>query len=1331
MLATSLRRQHLASPFPGLRSFSQDESELFFGREGQSDEIARKLGQTRFIAVVGTSGSGKSSLVRAGLLPSLEGGCLVKSGSIWRIVDMRPGSRPIVHLAAALDGAKVSKSPVDPERLRTSSLALIELARSAYGAKHLDGDENLLILVDQFEELFRYKARDLADRDEKAAFVKLLLEVVKQRDFPVYVVITLRSDFLGDCARFRDLPETINAGQYLVPRMTRDQRREAIEGPIHMAGGTIAPRLTQRILNDVGEDPDQLPVMQHALMRTWCHWSAQAHHASAIDIADYETVGALENALSTHADEAYAEACAKVPQRGRQIVKHMFQCLRERDASGRETRRPTALSELCAVAEASTEESQAILECFRQETRSFLMPPMSVVLGADREVDITHESLLRQWKRLLGPASDDEGWLAEEEESRRIILRLADRAEQQSQGSKDYLRGPLLQLALDWWRKRKPNAAWATRYTQSFDAAAEFLRESEENREREVELETEQRRKEEQTRVEQVRREEELKAKQLKVFGAYIFGLLALIISIGGTVGFSIVQRQKGVVQRQEASLQQQKLERAAYEKAKSEERVIEAEKDRLKETKAREIAEDLEAKLIVQMLANQAETGINKGGSLLPVSILLATESMRRQPLVDNQLAVTKGLSLLPKLVGQLPNSAIQLTAFSPDGLLITSEPGFVRIWDPLAQKELRPFHIDGKAGTIAVSSDGQLLGVSYDKDDQGIIQVYKLRTGELDGQRATEPGVSHLFVGSNGNLTAFNGSLYHWNSWNDQQPGLLTEAQAALDSGGAVATSSDQRLLALFDRELSNISVHDSSNGARNSWSVDQASVADIAFDPSNGEHLALFDYSGTIKLWSAPSQKTYLSLQSERLTGVEFSWDGQLLAATGLDGTIRVWSTRDGREVASVPPALREASGLPAKGTATAVALDGVHRIIAVTERGSTRLWQITPIPFPARITAAQISLDGRLAALPTRSNRVSAASRTNTDNILLWSVPDSHVVSTVDPSPINKVLGVIPGLGLAAGTCDLGLLCIVRFGNDGTATLIRKSRGVAQYPASLIFSNDGRFVAGSYTPKGTGRSNAGTGVTNTIVWEIKNQAAEPEIIKDGPHPLNASLLGFSPESDRCILRKPATRGGPGESKLWDLNKKSFSAVPKHLLPGGVVSTAFSADGHLLATLQILSSGPAGAKVISGSSANAVEQNYRISIWRWPDGKEAVRTFGVDTEVRQMSFSPDNHFLITTGSEPYVRVFDLKKGKESGRVALPQLSLPLLAMTFDNDGRRILAFDQYYVTRSLWRYEDLMKEACLRTGRTLTAEEWDKYLPTEKAKYFPTCKAFLPSR
>ena len=601
------------TPFPGLRSFSQDESELFFGREGQSDELARKLGQSRFVAVVGTSGTGKSSLVRAGLMPSLEGGCLVKAGSNWRIVDMRPGSRPIENLAAALDVARISEAGVDPGLLRSSSLALLDLARQAYEGQRLGSDENLLILVDQFEELFRYKASSMDDRDEKAAFVKLLLEVTKQREFPVYVVITMRSDFLGDCARFRDLPENINAGQYLIPRMTRDQRREAIEGPVHMAGSAIASRLVQRILNDVGEDPDQLPVMQHALMRTWYHWRSRNRADLPVDIEDYEAIGTLENALSSHADKAYAQACAKVPGRGDRIVKRIFQRLRERDASGRETRRPTPLRELCEVSEASQEDVLAVLECFRREGRSFLMPPTSVDLAGEREVDITHESLLRQWKRLQGPPSEDSGWLAEEEESRRTMVRLADRAEQQVPGKPDYLRAPLLQVALDWWNKRKPTEAWAERYTPSFRIADEFLHESEKNEKRELEQAAQREKEAELARVEQA----ELRAKQVKVRRALIIGALVGLIITGLAVKAfresAEAKRQAQEAQKQKG-IAEQKAKEAETQKGIAEDQRGIAEQQTNEAQKQEKLAEDETARANEQeKLARAASIEANK----------------------------------------------------------------------------------------------------------------------------------------------------------------------------------------------------------------------------------------------------------------------------------------------------------------------------------------------------------------------------------------------------------------------------------------------------------------------------------------------------------------------------------------------------------------------------------------------------------------------------------------------------------------------------------------------------------------------------------------------
>nr|MDQ3959870.1 ATP-binding protein [Pseudomonadota bacterium] len=328
------------NPFPGLRPFEPHESFLYFGRDDQIDELLARLEQTRFLAVVGTSGGGKSSLIRAGLLPALQRGYMTGAGSRWRVALFRPGDDPIGGLAKALDQPR--------ETLDRSSLGLVEATKDL----RLDRRENLLVVVDQFEELFRFHklavARD--GEDEAAAFVKLLLRASEQSEVPSYVVLTMRSDYLGDCAQFRGLPEALNSGQYLVPRMTRDQQCEAIEDPVAVGGAEITPRLVQRLLNDVGDDPDQLPILQHALMRTWELSGVARSQGQPIDLEHYEATGTTAEALNRHADEAFEELRDELG--GQEIARKLFQRLTEKGADKRETRQPTSLRELCAVTEA-------------------------------------------------------------------------------------------------------------------------------------------------------------------------------------------------------------------------------------------------------------------------------------------------------------------------------------------------------------------------------------------------------------------------------------------------------------------------------------------------------------------------------------------------------------------------------------------------------------------------------------------------------------------------------------------------------------------------------------------------------------------------------------------------------------------------------------------------------------------------------------------------------------------------------------------------------------------------------------------------------------------
>ena len=478
------------NPFPGLRPFEPDEDHLFFGREKEIDELLRRLRSTRFLHVVGSSGSGKSSLVRCGLIPSLYGGFMVKAGSSWRVLILRPGGDPIGHLAASLSapgvlGAEAELASTNrvlvEATLRRGTLGLVEAVHLA----RIPRQDNLLVVVDQFEELFRFRRSGQTEnsRDEAVAFSKLLLEAVNQNDLPIYVVLTMRSDFVDDCMEFPGLPESINTGLYLVPRMTRDELRSAITGPAAVGGGEITPRLVLRLLNDLGDDPNQLPVLQHALMRTWDHWEAHRQPGQIIDITDYEAIGTLQHALSMHAEEAYQEA---VSDRNQQIPERMFKALTDTFSDPRGVRRPTSIQELSAICQVAESEIIRVVEVFRRRGRSFLTPPADTPLDSRSVIDLSHESLMRCWTRLIT-------WAKEERESATSYKRISQAANWCQECEGGLWVDPQLEIGLQWKRKNQPNAAWAGRYDPNFALAMDFLDRSE--KQREAERQNERRRK--------------------------------------------------------------------------------------------------------------------------------------------------------------------------------------------------------------------------------------------------------------------------------------------------------------------------------------------------------------------------------------------------------------------------------------------------------------------------------------------------------------------------------------------------------------------------------------------------------------------------------------------------------------------------------------------------------------------------------------------------------------------------------------------------------------------------------------------------------------------
>jgi hypothetical protein len=415
-------------PFPGLRPFGFADHPFFFGRDDQVYAVYRLLDRSRFIAVVGTSGGGKSSLVRAGLLPLLHQETIESGGRNWKCFELRPGDSPVSSLTDALAGPP----PVGSDENKCAIYAA-RRERIAYAFRHssfglveaipdLDDVEgcSILVLVDQFEELFRFSSidrtanRDPAEearrREEAAQFVQLLLEASRSQESKVHVLITMRSDFIGDCARFHGLPEAVSATQFLVPSLTRDQREEVIRKPIEKAEATIDGALVERLLNDSNDEFD-LPVLQHCLMRLW---EKAGLAASPTDIAaapagsdtsapatptprhlrleHYDEVGRIARALSLHADAIMAS----LP--GLEVaVEQSFRALSDVDKDGRATRRALTFQRLLEETGVPEDELRQVVDRFRGEDCSFLVPPPSIeaTLTATTRVDVGHEALLR------------------------------------------------------------------------------------------------------------------------------------------------------------------------------------------------------------------------------------------------------------------------------------------------------------------------------------------------------------------------------------------------------------------------------------------------------------------------------------------------------------------------------------------------------------------------------------------------------------------------------------------------------------------------------------------------------------------------------------------------------------------------------------------------------------------------------------------------------------------------------------------------------------------------------------------------------------------------
>ena len=540
-------------PYPGLRPFQSDEDFLFFGREEQTAELMHLLQRHRFLAVVGSSGSGKSSLVRCGLMSQLHGGMMLDAGAEWTTAVMQPGGDPLAHLAQSLIDAEIYDDERDDAlyqimaTINRSSQGFVEAIKQA----GLSSGQNVLLVIDQFEEIFRFHKAGQKGQQLAPDFIRWIIQAVNQSEVPIYVVLTMRSDFLGDCSRFTGLAEAINQGEYLVPKLTREQLQKAIEGPARVAGGEVSRRLIQRLLNDVGEQADQLPVLQHSLMRSWesCK-SRSSGNGLLMDLEDYAAVGGMQDALSNHADEVLWELQKELgdDQHAIDLTGRIFKALTEKGQDNRGIRRPTQLDLLVQITGAPREDVVPIVDAYRRPGRTFLMPFNNIDLADDVVIDISHESLMRVWKRL-------KDWVEQESQSVRIYKRLSETALLWQDNKAGLYRDPDLQIALSWLDTSRPNAAWAGRYDPNYSIALDFLKSSEdedrraerlaeENRQRELHQAKELAESQEQLAQEQAASARKFR-RQFQISG--VIAIIAVVASIATFYSMSVARKNEHI----------------------------------------------------------------------------------------------------------------------------------------------------------------------------------------------------------------------------------------------------------------------------------------------------------------------------------------------------------------------------------------------------------------------------------------------------------------------------------------------------------------------------------------------------------------------------------------------------------------------------------------------------------------------------------------------------------------------------------------------------------------------------------------------------------------
>jgi WD40 repeat protein len=935
-----------SSPYPGLRPFEKADWPIFFGRERMTDDVIEQLLQRRLVVIHGASGDGKSSLVRAGVQARL-GQKYARSELLWHTCAMRPGNGPLANLAESL--ASLNAQPSGPSR--------IELRRALNQGRHaaktvaqllaLRTADRVCILIDQFEELFRFAAE--VNRDESSLLTDFLVGFHESPPDGLYVLVTMRSEFLAECAQFEGLAETINRTQYLLPRMSTDDLLRAVREPAALYGGSVTYRLAERLIADARNGQDGLPLIQHGLSRLWQFASTEENETGPVlDLPFYAAQGPLGRLLSDHAD---TEAEAVVGDTAQTIVEELFRALTDINAHGNAIRRPQTFADLVAVAGTTEESLRKVLDRFRASGTSFVTPFSPAPIQAETTIDISHEALIRRWQRIADPRH---GWLQREFRDGLIWRSLLVQTESFVSDPESLLSEATTEARSTWLLGR--NEAWARRYGGQWSGVCTLLdasRQEVERRRRRQRLEEEKELATKQRDLElvqvhalaeerQIRVEIQRKAAQRRLFGLIAVSVFAIVAIGAALFGFSRSNRaseEAGNARLREA-LGRVNLFAAQIERLRAKANTRAAYYFELKRDAARGRAASttVEPQSLVTEIDNRANLALEQWRDsrrsirILSEDLRLAildsnrenerlwkeeTSELERQRIVKNVESVLVDPKMLDPqsrlrvallAVAAIPQSETTLNKALRNAIVEFKQqnhfepPGASQIWAlAVNPKDQHQAAIGDDNGVVWLWDPlAGVSGATYQHLSTTNGAKYGLAfgaDGSLGTAALTVSGgvVNGLAFSADGRLLAAayrNSGVTVWESGSDSPRCSLRPVGG---NSGAYGVAFSGSLLAVAGGDYAVHLLDVAKPGCEEVQKIPRSDlVFGVAFSPVDRNLLAAASGDGTVAVWNIdkPDEPVRNFKFEKPMFAVAFSPDGKMLAATGADQTAYIW-------------------------------------------------------------------------------------------------------------------------------------------------------------------------------------------------------------------------------------------------------------------------------------------------------------------------------------------------------------------------------------------------------------------------------------------------------